>query len=598
MLGTHDDHTLVERLRRQPRMVTMLRDPVERFLSAYEFAVEVSARSFGDETTVAKNRVATRDVWPWEHCVRRIDEDLRAFKRRTKAANFTKPSGGADCYDNSIYTPLRDFVDLDIAHDDLHNGQFMQLLGLTSQADATLQPDYRAVRGCLKPGGEDANTAKMLAFAEKRLRDEMDATVVHERLDDALRFSSAALELPMAGPAYDGNKEAGDGRVGELKTAVASAKRGARAGENVAGFTFKFLKVTDKQLANDAWREKYEKALAAQLARYVGVAATDVRLLPPLAADGTEERPRPRRPPPGKRTGANGTVANKPPPPRSALQVALVKYPSSSSSTATSANASGGGATAGDKLRELFAMFDENPADVSSTIVNASDGFGQYGALTAHAWATTDMRETNGSGRNSLTGDVTVTVTQRRPVKSALTLGSRFRKCESENRAKYARQKRRAFEKLAPHVDGVFDPFRKSDRARIPAETLARVRAHNFLDVRLWEYATRLFEERMEERREEVEREILPPKPPPSPPATSPPPARPRPPLGPPRATGANANATTTTTTTTTKDARQRPPPRPRRATDANANATTTPTPTARKIHVGIGEKSAAAVGA
>jgi hypothetical protein len=42
MLATHDDYSLVERFAQQPRIVTMLRDPVARFLSSYEFAVEVS----------------------------------------------------------------------------------------------------------------------------------------------------------------------------------------------------------------------------------------------------------------------------------------------------------------------------------------------------------------------------------------------------------------------------------------------------------------------------------------------------------------------------------------------------------------------------
>jgi hypothetical protein len=83
MLATHDDYSLVERFDRQPKIVTMLRDPVARFLSSYEFAVEVSVRSFGNDVhTTNKQRVSTREIWPWEHCVRHIDNDLRSYKKR------------------------------------------------------------------------------------------------------------------------------------------------------------------------------------------------------------------------------------------------------------------------------------------------------------------------------------------------------------------------------------------------------------------------------------------------------------------------------------------------------------------------------------
>lgn len=56
-------------------MVTQLRDPVTRVLSAYEFAIEVAARriKMDDEKffKTAKNMtfVNTLNVWPWSHLV-------------------------------------------------------------------------------------------------------------------------------------------------------------------------------------------------------------------------------------------------------------------------------------------------------------------------------------------------------------------------------------------------------------------------------------------------------------------------------------------------------------------------------------------------
>ena len=46
-LATHDDYSLVERFREQPRVVTMLRKPSSRALSSYEFSIEVASRSLG-----------------------------------------------------------------------------------------------------------------------------------------------------------------------------------------------------------------------------------------------------------------------------------------------------------------------------------------------------------------------------------------------------------------------------------------------------------------------------------------------------------------------------------------------------------------------
>ena len=61
-------------------------------LSSYEFAVEVSVRSFGNDVqTNNKRRVSTREVWPWEHVVRHIDRDLRAYKKRVDEMGERSP---------------------------------------------------------------------------------------------------------------------------------------------------------------------------------------------------------------------------------------------------------------------------------------------------------------------------------------------------------------------------------------------------------------------------------------------------------------------------------------------------------------------------
>ena len=91
-----------------------------------------------------------------------------------------------------------------------------------------------------------------------------------------------------------------------------------------------------------------------------------------------------------------------------------------------------------------------------------------------------------------------------------MPLGQRYRECERAQKRKYSRLKTKAFRSLHQHVEGEFEPFVKEDRKLIPQSLLDRIRDINHLDVRLHEFATELFEERMKESVNELEREKLP----------------------------------------------------------------------------------------
>ena len=77
------------------------------------------------------------------------------------------------------------------AREDFHNAQFLQLLGLSTNSNPSTEPRARDLRSCVRPG--TAATETLYAYAEERLREEVDVTVTHERLDDALRMTSAEL---------------------------------------------------------------------------------------------------------------------------------------------------------------------------------------------------------------------------------------------------------------------------------------------------------------------------------------------------------------------------------------------------------------------
>ena len=84
LLSSHDDFSVVERLPADTAVVSQLRDPVDRFLSAYEFAIEVAARQLRTPPAAARNKTATvgkvltQDVWPWSHLVPFFAADMRA----------------------------------------------------------------------------------------------------------------------------------------------------------------------------------------------------------------------------------------------------------------------------------------------------------------------------------------------------------------------------------------------------------------------------------------------------------------------------------------------------------------------------------------
>lgn len=79
LLSSHDDFSVVEQLPPETAVVSQLRDPVQRVLSAYEFAIEVAARQLRRSKSYVKpkNRVVTDDVWPWSYLIPFFVNDIK-----------------------------------------------------------------------------------------------------------------------------------------------------------------------------------------------------------------------------------------------------------------------------------------------------------------------------------------------------------------------------------------------------------------------------------------------------------------------------------------------------------------------------------------
>lgn len=90
MLATHDDYSMMEKLpKERTSVVTIVRNPVDRVFSSYEFSVEVAARflvhpDLASATKMSKRLrakkagVSTLDIWPWKYLVPWMRADLFA----------------------------------------------------------------------------------------------------------------------------------------------------------------------------------------------------------------------------------------------------------------------------------------------------------------------------------------------------------------------------------------------------------------------------------------------------------------------------------------------------------------------------------------
>lgn len=88
LLVTHDDYSVTLKLPKQKTsVVTILRSPLDRIFSTYEFSVEVAARflvhpslksvmQMSNRLRPKTKGVSTLDIWPWKYLVPWMREDL------------------------------------------------------------------------------------------------------------------------------------------------------------------------------------------------------------------------------------------------------------------------------------------------------------------------------------------------------------------------------------------------------------------------------------------------------------------------------------------------------------------------------------------
>ncbi|GAB2285112.1 hypothetical protein Dimus_019566 [Dionaea muscipula] len=148
LLATHDDCSVLSKLPKSSTSVfTIMRNPVDRVFSTYEFSIEVAARflvhpnltsatQLSSRVLKKTNAVSTLDIWPWRYLVPWMREDLFARRdARMKVASNHHSQSSNNAYNmRGMAMPLHEFIYDPLVLDIVHNGATFQIAGLTNNS--------------------------------------------------------------------------------------------------------------------------------------------------------------------------------------------------------------------------------------------------------------------------------------------------------------------------------------------------------------------------------------------------------------------------------------------------------------------------------
>ncbi|XP_052311953.1 protein-tyrosine sulfotransferase isoform X4 [Populus trichocarpa] len=197
LLATHDDYSMMSKLpKEKTSVVTILRNPVDRIFSTYEFSIEVAARFLVHPNLTSATKmvgrlrpgatgVSTLDIWPWKYLVPWMREDL--FARR----DARKMMGSIDIKRNDPYNmeemvmPLQEYINDPRAHELVHNGETFQVAGLTNNSYFAESHEVRCCVQKHKILGEH-----VLEVAKKRLDDMLYVGLTEDHRESATMFAN------------------------------------------------------------------------------------------------------------------------------------------------------------------------------------------------------------------------------------------------------------------------------------------------------------------------------------------------------------------------------------------------------------------------
>ncbi|KAF8395232.1 hypothetical protein HHK36_019174 [Tetracentron sinense] len=197
LMVTHDDYSMMSKLpKERTSVVTILRNPVDRVFSTYEFSVEVAARFLVHPNLTSatqmtgrirsKNGVSTLEIWPWKYLVPWMREDLFARRDARKRGSVSDIKERNDSYNmEAIVMPLHEFINDPVAHDIIHNGATFQVAGLTNNSYLF---ESHEVRHCVRK--HHTLGEYVLEVAKKRLDDMLYVGLTEDHRESATMFAN------------------------------------------------------------------------------------------------------------------------------------------------------------------------------------------------------------------------------------------------------------------------------------------------------------------------------------------------------------------------------------------------------------------------
>ena len=233
---SHDDLSFLDNLPADVKdnviVVTQLRDPVQRVISAYEFGIEVAGRKINTPDSKIESMkqnmtsVNTYNVWPWKYIVPFAREHIRDrldaiveehgevlpfethvdpatnktyyFDRKKNTTTWSMPAPNAtlNAYDNELTMPLHEWIETPEIEDLIHNGHTLQVLGISNTSFWSEAP---SLRRCFFK--DEESRKELLDMAKKKLS-HMRHVGLQDTLEESVASLAASLQRKMNDSVY------------------------------------------------------------------------------------------------------------------------------------------------------------------------------------------------------------------------------------------------------------------------------------------------------------------------------------------------------------------------------------------------------------
>ncbi|KAI8109145.1 hypothetical protein M9435_005559 [Picochlorum sp. BPE23] len=225
--ASHDDLSFLDEVPDKDNVlvVTQLRDPVQRVISAYEFSIQTASNMLDgvDERIDSMPEIKSYDVWPWRYLVPSArDSILNRLQNDSTVGTVPRDETKADSksdqklptdhgtnesikddllpppnpYDNELAMPLEEWIETQEASDLVHNGHIFQILGISNTSS---WDEAGALRACFMH--DDASRNRLFDLAVEKLK-QIPHAGLESKLSDAVASMAASLGKKMDDTVY------------------------------------------------------------------------------------------------------------------------------------------------------------------------------------------------------------------------------------------------------------------------------------------------------------------------------------------------------------------------------------------------------------